>query len=162
MLGSARGALLGAAMAAVLGHVDWWRVKAVVNLLNGSTLLGLAVARLGRAEIHRGPRGLVLATGFVIPFPAGAFTLGNVVVTRRDRDWWNPRPRALAHEERHSWQYAVCAGLPMLVLYVAAAGWSYARGGDVATHNPFETRAGLADGGYPTLSAWQRRRGRTP
>jgi hypothetical protein len=142
--------------------VDWWRVKAAANALNGSTLLGLAVAVAGRARINRGPRGLLLATGYRIGLPrAGAFTLGNVVLTRHDVDWWEQRSRLLAHEERHSWQYAVL-GLPMLPLYGAAAGWSYLRGGDHATYNAFETRAGLTDGGYPLVSQRQRlRRGRT-
>lgn len=141
----------------------WWRVRGVVNAINGSTLLGLAVAVLGRARLGRGPRGLLLATGYRLPFPvAGAFAVGDVVLTRHDSTWWATRPRVLAHEEQHSWQYALCAGLPFLPLYVAAAAWSYVRAGDPATHNPFETRAGLSDGGYPTLSRRerQRRRGR--
>jgi hypothetical protein len=137
----------------------WWRVKAAVNLLNGSTLLGLAVVAVGRARTSRGPRGLVLATGYRYRFPpAGAFTVGNVVITRHDPDWWEERPRVLLHEERHSLQYAVTLGLPMLPLYALAAAWSYLRGGDWSTYNLFETRAGLADGGYPTLSRRQRRR----
>jgi hypothetical protein len=45
----------------------------------------------------------------------------------------------------------------MLPLYVVAAGWSYLVGGDPAVHNAFERLAGLADGGYPTLSARARR-----
>ena len=138
----------------------WWRVRAAVNLVNGSTLLGLAVARLGRARLHRGPRGLWLATRFRIAVPrAAAFTLGNVVITRYDARWLAERPVLLGHEERHATQYAVSLGLPMLPLYALAAGWSYLRGGDVATYNVFERRAGLADGGYPLTS--RRARGMT-
>ena len=141
----------------------WWRVKTLVNLVNGSTLLGLAVAAAGRARVSRGPRGLLLATSFAYRFPrAGAFTLGNVVLTRHDVEWLAQRDRMLAHEERHSWQWAVTCGLPMLPLYVAAMGWSYLRGGDLSTYNVFEVRAGLEDGGYPLVSRRQRRRrGRT-
>lgn len=139
-----------------------WRVKTAVNLVNGSTLLGLAIAVVGRARLSRGPRGLVLATGYRLPFPvASAFTVGDVVLTRHDPDWWRDRPRMLVHEERHSWQYAVSLGLPMLPMYGVAALWSYLRGADHATYNVFETRAGLADGGYPLVSRRQRRRGRT-
>jgi len=137
----------------------WWRVRAAANAINGSTLLGLVVATLGRARLQRGPRGLVLATGYRLPFPvAGAFTVGDVVLTRHSPTWWATRPRVLAHEEQHSWQYSLCAGVPFLPLYVAAAAWSYARGGDPAAHNLFETAAGLEDGGYPTLSRRERRR----
>lgn len=142
----------------------WWRVRTAVNAANGSTLLGLGVAALGRADVGRGPRGLLLATGYRLPFPvAGAFTVGDVVITRHDPGWWARRQRMLVHEERHSWQWAVTCGLPMLPAYAVAAVWSYARGGDWATYNVFETRAGLADGGYPLVSRRQRRlrRGRT-
>ena len=143
--------------------MQWWRVKSVVNAVNGSTLLGLGIAGVGRARLSRGPRGLVLATGYTYPFPrAGAFTVGNVVLTRHDAAWLGRRERMLLHEERHSWQYAVTLGLPMLPLYVVAAGWSYLRGGDVSTYNVFEVRAGLEDGGYPLVSRRQRlRRART-
>ncbi|HSE72854.1 MAG TPA: hypothetical protein VLA97_18965 [Nocardioidaceae bacterium] len=139
--------------------VDRWQLKTWANLLNGSTLLGLGIAALGRARLRPGPRGLLLATGYRLPVPtAPAFTVGNVVVSRHDPAWWEPRPRMLLHEERHSWQYVVCLGLPMLPLYALAAGWSYLRGGDPGVHNVFERTAGLADGGYPTLSRWARRR----
>jgi hypothetical protein len=141
-----------------------WQVKSVVNVVNGSTPLGLLVAAAGRARLSRGPRGLVLATGYAYRFPpAGAFTVGNVVLTRHELGWWDDRARVLAHEERHTWQYAASLGLPMLPLYAAAAAWSYLRGGDWSTYNVFETRAGLADGGYPLLSRRerQRRRART-
>ena len=133
----------------IIGEVSWWRVKQVANLVNGSTVLGLAVGCAGGARFSRGPRGLVLATGFRLSLPwAGAFTVGNVVTTRHDADWLRARPGLLRHEERHSWQYVVCLGLPMLPLYLLAGGWSYLRAGDLATGNPFERLAGLADGGY--------------
>ena len=139
--------------------MDSWRVKAVVNALNGSTALGLLVAAAGRARLSRGPRGLVIAGGYGFRFPmAGAFTVGNVVLTRHDAAWLTERERTLLHEERHSWQYVVTLGLPMLPLYGAAAAWSYLRGGDWSTYNVFETRAGLADGGYALVSRRQQRR----
>jgi hypothetical protein len=126
-----------------------WRVRQVVNTVNGSTLLGLGIAAVGRARISRGPRGLLLAAEFRIGFPpGGAFTIGDVVITRHGVDYLASRPRLLAHEERHCWQYVACLGLPMLPLYVLAVGYSYLRGGDPATHNVFERAAGLADGGY--------------
>ena len=56
----------------------WWRVKQVGNLVNGSTLLGLAVAATGRCAVRRGPRGLVVATGYRLSVPAAsAFTVGS-------------------------------------------------------------------------------------
>lgn len=133
--------------------MELWRLKHVLNLVNGSTLLGLGLATAARASLQRGPRGLVLATGYRWRLPhASAFTLGNVVLSRHDTAWLHARPRLLAHEERHSWQYAVTLGLPMLPLYGVAAAWSWLRAGDPATHNLFETTAGLEDGGYQRIN----------
>lgn len=130
-------------------RVQWWRVKEVVNALNLSTAVGVGVAAAGRARLVRGPRGLLVATGYRLPQPsAPAFTVGNVVVTRHDEEWLVERPRLLRHEERHSWQYLACLGLPMLPLYLLAAGWSWLRRGDAGTGNAFEVAAGLEDGGY--------------
>lgn len=139
--------------------VESWRVKEAVNALNLSTAVGVAVAVAGRARLVRGPRGLLLATGYRLGLPkAPAFTVGNVVLTRHDEEWLAERPRLLRHEERHTWQYTACLGLPMLPMYGLAAGWSWLRGGDAGTHNVFERAAGLADGGYPVVSARRRRR----
>lgn len=129
----------------------------MVNVLNGSSMLGLGIAVVGGARVRPGPRGLLLATGCRCGLPAAsAFTVGDVVLTRHPPRWWENRDRLLAHEERHAWQYAVTLGLPMLPLYAAAAGWSYLRGRDWWTHNVFEVRAGLADGGYPAPSRRER------
>ena len=140
--------------------MEWWQARRAANALNGSTLLGLGAALATRARVSSGPRGLLLATGARLPARgASAVTFGDVVLTRHTDTWLRERPRLLAHEERHAWQYVACLGLPLLPLYAVAAGWSWLRGGDVAVHNPFERLAGLVDGGYPTLSARERRRG---
>lgn len=126
------------------------RVKWCVNWVNGSTALGLAIAGLGRARVARGPRGLYLADRYRFDFPvAGAFTVGNVVLTKSDwHELQQTRPELLEHEEQHSWQYLVCGGLPFLPLYGAALAWSWLRTGDLASRNVFERNAGLAMGGY--------------
>jgi hypothetical protein len=141
------------------GDQGWWRLKAVLNAVNLSTPLGLLLGAAGRSRFRRGPRGLVLASGYRLPVPAApAFTVGNVVLSPRPAAYLDARPALLEHEERHSWQYAACLGLPMLPLYLVAGGWSYLRGGDFGVHNPFERHAGLVSGGYPLLSARERRR----
>ena len=126
------------------------RLKWAANWLNGSTALGFAIARVGRARISPGPRGLYLADGYRLGFPiAGAFTVGNVVLSTGD---WAQlqlgQPRLIEHEERHSWQYVVCGGLPFLPLYAGALAWSWLRTGDFSSRNVFERNAGLAIGGY--------------
>jgi hypothetical protein len=126
-------------------------VRLVMNLVNLSTPLGLTVALAGRARLHWGPDGLVLATGFRIRTHAPAFTVGNVVVARMDERALLARPRLLTHEARHATQYACCLGVPMLPLYAAAAGWSWAAARDFSSYNPFERLAGLEDGGYPPV-----------
>ena len=129
------------------------RLRRLANLLNGSTLLGLLLARLAGTTVAHGPRGLAVATGYTWKLPfAGAFTVGNVVIFRAGQEAALENPALLGHEERHSTQYA-CLGLPFLVLYFAAAGWSLLRHGDPASGNPFERHAGLEAGGYPDRAA---------
>jgi hypothetical protein len=123
------------------------RVRLAVNLVNGSTLAGLAVARLGRARLARSQAGLLIAAGYGLPLPpAPAFTVGNVIVTRRA--WMDAESDLFRHEARHATQYAWCGGVLMLPFYFAAAGASWLLCGDVGPWNPFERAAGLADGGY--------------
>jgi hypothetical protein len=123
------------------------RVRLAVNLANGSTLAGLGLGLAGRARLTRAQEGLLVGTGYRLPLPAvPAFTMGSVILTRRDS---LPSDTALfRHEARHSTQYAWCGGLLMLPLYFAAAGVSWVLSGDVGAWNAFERRAGLVDGGY--------------
>jgi hypothetical protein len=123
------------------------RARQVVNLANGSTLAGLAVAAAGRASLARGADGLFTGTGYRLPVPpAPAFCLGNVIVTSYDAI--APRSRLFRHEARHATQYAWCGGVVMVPLYLAAAGVSWVLTGDFGARNVFERLAGLADGGY--------------
>lgn len=141
------------------------RVRQVVNAVTLVTPLGLLLARAGGARRKRAPadgrgrtpaqdvpdvpEGLVVLTGYTWPLPpAPAFTVGNVIVLRRGHEHLADNPRLMAHEARHTTQWAVCAGLPFLPLYGLAAAWSRVRAGDAFSRNLFERRAGLADGGY--------------
>lgn len=143
------------------------QLRRVANLVNGSTLLGLGLARWAGTKIVSGPEGLLLAAGWSLKLPvAGAFTVGNVVVFRSQTgrplpDPRNATPALLFHEGRHATQYALCLGLPFLPLYFAAAGWSLLRTGDPASANFFEVSAGLEAGAYrqaPTRPFSLRRR----
>ncbi|MDQ0146467.1 MULTISPECIES: hypothetical protein [Pseudarthrobacter] len=138
----------------VNGPTTAQRLRRAANLLNGSTLAGLAVALAARTHIRHGPRGLIIAAGYRwrLPF-AGAYTLGNVVLCRGTAEDLLSRPALLGHEERHCSQYAWCLGLPFIPLYLVAAGWSVLRTGNPGTANIFERRAGLAAGGYPLRAA---------
>ncbi len=120
------------------------------NFVNLSTVAGLTVAKIGGATVRRGPRGLFLAEGYRLKFPvAGAFTIGNVITTGSTWDEMLARwPRLLEHEERHTWQYLACIGLPFYLGYAACMGWSVLRTGDRAARNFFERNAGLDIGGY--------------
>lgn len=125
------------------------RVRQVANWLNLSTPLGLLLARAGHADVQPHERGTMLATDYRWGFPvADAFTLGNVIVTQRERDWIEQRPALLRHEERHCSQYAFCLGPVMVVAYVVFGSVSWMLSGSFASYNPFERRANLADGGY--------------
>jgi len=123
------------------------RARLVVNLANGSTLAGLGVALAGRARVGRAGDGLLTGTGYRLPVPpVPAFTMGNVVITRRDE--LAADSGLFRHEARHTTQYAWCGGLLMLPLYFTAAGMSWLVCGDVGSWNVFERAAGLAEGGY--------------
>ncbi len=126
------------------------RLRQVANVLNASTLLGLLLAAVARCPVRRGPRGLLIATGYRwrVPF-AAAFTVGNVLLFRAGPGQALGDPVLLGHEERHSTQYAWCLGVPFLPLYFVAAAWSWRRTGNPGTANPFERHAGLRAGGYP-------------
>jgi len=125
------------------------RLRQALNWINLSTPLGLAVAAGTGCRISPGPHGLVIAHGYRPALPkAAAFTIGNVVLFRPAAAALAGHPGLLAHEGRHSTQYAACLGLPFLPLYGLAALWSLWRTGDPASRNVFERRAGLADGGY--------------
>lgn len=126
------------------------RLRRVGNAINLTTPLGLLVARIGGARTRRGPRGLVLAEGYRLPFPiAAAFTIGNVVITSHHWEELRRRnPELLTHEEWHSWQYLYCLGLPFFPIYCLCMGWSWLRTRDRAKANFFERQAGLDTGGY--------------
>lgn len=126
------------------------RVRHRANWLNLSTPLGMGVAKIGGADVRRGPRKLYLAEHYRWKFPAGgAFTIGDVVITRHDIDALvTKRPHLMEHEEAHSRQWMACLGLPFLPLYVASMGWSWLRTGDRASYSFFERSADLAKGGY--------------
>ncbi|HEX8510161.1 MAG TPA: hypothetical protein VF635_11805 [Propionibacteriaceae bacterium] len=130
--------------------LPWLRLRSVGNLVNLSTPTGLLVAALGRASVERRPRGLFLAEHYRLPFPvAGAFTVGNVIITRgRWEDIERRYPRLLDHEEAHTWQYLYCFGLPYYLAYSACMAWSLLRTGDRASANFFERQADLGHGGY--------------
>ncbi|HEY9292456.1 MAG TPA: hypothetical protein VIP98_14320 [Microlunatus sp.] len=126
------------------------QLRKLGNWANLTTPAGLLIARIGGARLRRGPRGLHLADRYRFRFPiAGAFTVGNVVITHQT---WPQllaaSPNVLLHEERHSWQYLICGGFGFFPLYGLAMLWSWLRTGNLATDNVFERNAGLADGGY--------------
>lgn len=125
-------------------------LRSAGNLINLTTPLGMVIACLGRASVRRVDRGLFLAEHYRLPFPvAGAFTVGNVIVTGGEFEALERRhPRLLQHEEAHTWQYLFCGGIPYWLCYSACLAWSVLRTGDRAAANFFEVRAGLLEGGY--------------
>ena len=137
----------------------WPRVRAVLNWANGSTLSGLLLARVTHAAVTRRPDGLWEATGYRGPNHNRPFTVGNVLFTRHGPGFLASHPQLLAHETRHSDQWAVLG--PFFVpLYYAEAFLSWVLTGDFATGNVFEVHAGLGKARYrrpPLESRWRRR-----
>ncbi len=129
------------------------RLRQVVNLLNGSTVLGLALARAAGVATVPGPRGLRLAVDYPARPPApraGAVTVGDVVLLRASAAPPAELTRLIAHEHAHAQQWARWGGpVGFLPAYLLASGWSWLVCGHPALRNVFEVAAGLADGGYP-------------
>lgn len=118
-------------------------LRTTMNWINLSTVCGLVIAWLGCAHIRRISDGIWIAADSRLMLPrAGAFTVGSVIVTARPAHWLTGQPRLMAHEIRHAGQYAWCMGLPMVLLYLVASGWSWMVVGDPASRNVFEVRAG--------------------
>lgn len=145
-----RGSLSGGGITVLV--MDRVGVRRMANLLNGSTLLGRALARWRGVPLTPGPDGLELAVGYPRRFPApraSAVTVGDVVLLRLSADEVARRAALLRHEARHSTQWARWLGvLGFPAAYGVASLVSWLRVRDFATANPFEVAAGLADGGY--------------
>lgn len=134
------------------------QARRAANLVNGSTLLGLWLARRHGVGLRPGPHGLWLAPGYPRTFPApgaGAVCVGEVVLLRRGSlhragvDVMDMTPQLFDHEVVHARQWARWGGpLGFLPAYLAACGWSWLRTGDPHSANRFEQSAGLAAGGY--------------
>lgn len=123
-------------------------VRQVVNLLNLSTPLGLALSVLGGSSRSGAPDGLVVADRTRLPISAAAITIGNVILMSGAKDQLLERyPRLLQHEGGHATQWALLGPL-LLPLYGLACLYSLARTGDRSSGNVFERWAGLEDGGY--------------
>ena len=128
----------------------WQWLRLVGNMVNLTTPFGLLVAVIGGARIKRGPRGLFVGEGYRLKFPvASAFTIGSVITTTRTwPELLRRNPELFDHEERHTWQYLYCIGLPFYPADGVCLVWSMLRTGDRAARNFFERSAGLVSGGY--------------
>ena len=123
------------------------RLREVLNWVNGTTALGLLMARLGHAETRRHEDGLWVAARYRGVGTQRTFTVGNVMLTRHDAHAFAGRSALRAHEVRHSNQWAALGPL-FVPLYYAEALISWVLTRDDAAGNAFEVLAGLRDGGY--------------
>ena len=132
-------------------QTGWQWFRLVGNVLNLTTPSGLVVALIGDAKIRRGPRGLFLCEGYRLKFPAGAFTIGNVITTGST---WEQQlrqyPELLRHEEQHSWQY-LTASACRTTRRTSPVWPGPCCGRATAPPGTFERQAGLAIGGYREL-----------
>ena len=128
-----------------------WRRR--LTWINGTTLVGLALAKAAKTTRAQGPDGIIVAGDYRLPVPnQTCFTVGSVILTRNDPRWLLAPERAelLAHEMRHAGQYAVLGPL-FWPAYWLACGYSYALTRSYGARNVFERRAGLQAGGYHEL-----------
>ncbi|XVU25059.1 hypothetical protein ACQPZJ_49050 [Actinoplanes sp. CA-054009] len=124
--------------------------RSLITAVNGTTAVGLIVAKMGGAKLRRGRNGVLIAEGYRLKVPpATCFTVGSVIMTRRTADWLlSPEKEALfGHEANHATQYAVLGPL-FWPAYWVACGYSYAMSRNWGSRNVFERMAGLEAGGY--------------
>jgi hypothetical protein len=120
------------------------------NRVNGTTLLGHALARVTRSSRSAGPLGTVIAERYPLRLPdAACFVIGDVIFCKGTAEWLTSLAMrgVLVHEVRHTYQYARWGPL-FWPLYFAGSAWSYLITGNFGARNAFERNAGLADGGY--------------
>jgi hypothetical protein len=135
------------------------RLRSAANWVNGSTVLGLAIAGAAGSRPVRDADGIWHAAGVRGPHGERVVTVGNVVLHRHDADHLRRRPRLLAHETAHATQWA-WTGPAFVPLYLAECLISWAVTGDAANGNAFEIGAGLGRGGYRTPALRRRSRPR--
>jgi hypothetical protein len=126
------------------------RIRSLLTAVNGTTLVGLALAKASGARLRRGPGGVWIAEGYSGRLvKQTCFTVGSVILTRRTADWLlhEQHTELLGHETRHVAQYALLGPL-FWPAYWLACGWSYALTGSYGARNIFERDAGLTAGGY--------------
>lgn len=126
------------------------RARTVLTAINGTTLVGLAIAKLTGATIRRGRDGVLIAENYARSIPRNTcFTVGGVIITKRTAEWLldDRRSALFEHESRHVGQYAVLGPL-FWPAYYLFCGYSYAMTGSYGCRNFFEKHAGLQAGGY--------------
>ena len=139
-------------------------VRSVVTAINGTTLIGIAVAKAGGATLRRAGDGRLIAEGYRLKVPKqSCFTMGSVILTKRSADWLLHEQHVdlLDHETKHVFQYALLGPL-FWPAYWLACGWSYARTGTYGLRNVFERHAGLESGGYVRSASAATARNRPP
>ncbi|MDQ3627373.1 MAG: hypothetical protein M3419_00835 [Actinomycetota bacterium] len=134
-------------------------LRAGVNWVNGSTLLGLAIARVGHAHLHRDDQRRWHASGYRGPNDSRVFTIGNVILHRHGPDYLDRHAELLRHESAHCTQWAFLGPVFVPVYYLECT-ISWLLTGDPANGNALEAGAGLSRGGYrsPALQRLRPRR----
>lgn len=121
------------------------------------TLLGLLLHALGAAR----PIGIDSGVVMWVPFRfgihalifkarlAGAYTLGGSVCWSSE-ELYRSRPDLVRHEQRHAWQGFMAMSLAIglyLLSYLAMAGWSLTKTGNIWEANIYEIHAKEAEAG---------------
>lgn len=126
-------------------------MRAIVNLLNLSTLAGSQIALRSGAKCGAERAGMVLCTGSAID---GTFTVGNVVIT----GGYRVSTEVMAHEANHSSQWAAFGSGTFLAMWIGGEIYSSmykagprsqcAAAASRGCFNPVEIAANPYQGGY--------------
>jgi hypothetical protein len=128
-------------------------VKSFLNLINGSTITGLAIANLFGARCEQNADVVVVCNGAGWVQP-GFITIGNVIITRNAKGDWGSTGRVYDHEYAHTMQWMLGPGLFGLLWVegLLASSAAAALGGPPVTGggclNPIESWAGFEGTSY--------------
>jgi len=112
------------------------------------TTVGRGMALAQGLDCQNGTNGIVVCGGASWGFGGGGTTYGEVFVTPLDTGTALGRGNLLAHEQAHSWQWAVATGSGGPAVFPILYFGNYLLVGGNQCLNVFEATANFDDGGY--------------
>jgi hypothetical protein len=126
-----------------------YTTRVVLNLTNGSTLIGAQVALNSGAKSCSFTGMALLVCGGASRWTAsGGITFGDVFTTPTDTKTATSQSDLMLHETYHSWQWASLGPVNFGITYGVSSGLEWMTGTSWGCMNVLEYTAGWKGGGY--------------